>query len=158
MKEKSKQLQTFLLSLMMLIMGAAGAWADSTAEFTTLKSGGTGYSLEKGEITLSGGTESSDGYTVSSSGTLTITASEGYVVTGATITYEKDTNDRTGNKTGTASTGYSYSYSSAVGTLTKTGTATRIVSITYGANKARLVSATVTYTSGGGSTVSYNMN
>ena len=154
MKEKSKQLQTFILSLMMLIMGAAGAWADSTAEFTTLKSGGTGYSLEKGEITLGGGTESSDGYTVSSSGTLTITASEGYVVTGATITYEKDTNDRTGNKTGTASTGYSYSYSSAVGTLTKTGTATRIVSITYGANKARLVSATVTYSSGGATTYS----
>ena len=33
MKEKSKQLQTFILSLMMLIMSAANAWADTTYEY-----------------------------------------------------------------------------------------------------------------------------
>ena len=140
-----------ILSLLTLLtVCVTGAWADSTASWSSITSS---TSTTSGEITISGGSMASGYYNFSSSsgGTLTFTATSGYVITGATITYTGTGNDRTGGGDGlTVSTGYSYSLSSTTGTisLTQSGTPTQTVTLTY-TNKARLSAISVTYTTSG---------
>ena len=109
---------------------------EGTANFT-LKT--TSPTLTVNDVTISGGSPSSDGYHFDANGVLTVTAPTNKVITGITITYSADQADRTGG-TITANTG-TYTRNGVTGTWT--GSATP-VTLTM-SDKARIEEMTVTY-------------
>lgn len=115
-------------------------------------------------ITVGGGEYNSGHYYNFStiSGSLSITAASGYNIEGVTVTYTSgsDASRYGGTPTLSNTTDYSYSRSSATGTISKTGTARNTITLNFN-NKARITSIVVTYSAGSGPatyTVTYNGN
>ena len=163
MKEKTKQLQTFILSLMMLIMGAAGAWGDTTETNT----GGSSMTSVTGVTCKSGG--EGNAFSVSGNsvkgakwgtGTYDITVNAGYSVSSITIAGYRNGNS---NNTWSIKKGETTLYSENLPTKVSEGTQT-CVSYTYSSGlsagdiltvnieKESLIYVSVTYTTSGGST------
>ena len=135
----------------MLVMGTAGAWADSSVDFNLATSSPT---LTNNPITLSSSnaTANSAYWEISAGGTFTLTAVTDYTITGATITFTEDNDNRTGGgSSATVASGYSYSYNSSthIGTITASSAGQTATFTCISGKKARITAMTVTYKSGG---------
>lgn len=118
-----------------MICSTLQGWG-ATASFTLTSSSPT---TTVGEITISGGKKSNDGYNVNTT-TLTISATTGYEITEVSLTF---VSGRTGGSP-TVSTGYNYSLSSLTGTITCAGATLQTITFTTTAN-CRITAMTVTY-------------
>lgn len=153
MKEKSKQLQTFILSLMMLIMGAAGAWADNTTFSLAKADWGNSAINSKVQSTITlavakGGGSSDPGsrtnaVRLKNGNTLTVSSSN--TITAVQISYV--TND--GKSVPSANTAITASIGSwSDNCVNWSGNATSVTFTSTG--EYDFGSVTVTYTTGGG--------
>ena len=119
MKEKSKQLQTFILSLMMLIMGAAGAFGDTqTIKVGTVSSGDFtysnlgAYSYDNNYWAKKNGSEV---ISLTNGGSFTFANSTGATITGITV---KGVADNNNNQTSTVTITDNSSHSVTTGSTT----------------------------------------
>lgn len=90
MKEKSKQLQTFILSLMMLIMGAAGAWATDPVVTYTYESDAAKATLSSNDYFSAASNPTNSGNCTFGSTNLTCTVGAGKTST-VTFTFTAKT-------------------------------------------------------------------
>ena len=177
MKEKSKQLQTFILSLMMLIMGAANAWADTqTIKAGTESSAVFTYSSLT-EYTY-GGTDywaygDNDAITLTLSNSFSFTMSSAATISSIKVIGVYDDNGDTKTATVTISDGVnsvntgSQTWNGRKNTTASEFTISDCTSLATAANTSFTVTTTgklgvnllITYTTGGGGghTVRYNV-
>ena len=115
----------------------------ATASFTLTSSSPT---TTVGEITISGGKTSKDGYQVNST-TLTISASTGYTISNVSLTFTGTSANRVGGSpTVSPDTHYQYSISSTTGTISLKAGGTAQQSVTFTTtDKCRISAMTVTY-------------
>lgn len=134
--------QRLVLLLTILVMGANGAWAEQV----TFNLSTSSAVLTQNGITISGGSSSNNGYSLSENagGTITISSATN-TITNIVFTYASSGDDRTGGGTNVTTQGYSYTTGATTATWTGNSSS---VGIEY-VNKVRITQMVVTYTTGG---------
>ena len=134
----------------MTVFGSSPAWAEEVTFTLTSSSAPTTV----GEINITGGTASNNGYNANS--TISVNATTGYTITAISFTFASTSTDRNGGKVTASSGNYTPTESNTTNTANWSGSATSVTFTPTG--KFRITSMTVTYTNGASGDATRNIN
>lgn len=146
-----KYIFLLMTTLLMTVFGSSPAWAEKVVTFTLTSSSAP---TAVGEIYITGGTASNNGYNAST--TISVNATTGYTITAISFTFANNTTDRNGGEVTASSGTYTPTGSNTTNTANWSGSANSVTFTPTG--KFRITSMTVTYTNGASGDATQDIN